>query len=660
MKEFSALLSLTSLSAQTDAILLFQFTINSTGSPSRPLAVIAGEEEGLVLSTRMARTLSMRAASRAVLQPNQQPPQPQQLLEHPWNIPGTTTIMTSNKHKEDNGTMKTSLDLTQLKSWHELWCQQQSVDSKSESENLTQQGHNNDSLSSSSSAAAAAAPINPPAPQDPLLSARIWIKQNCSALMQDQQQLSELLKWLLRICPPMPPSGNSHRSHVVAGDTAKQSTATATADTNQWIIRQIEWIVVLFLELRVRCEASSLEHLFWRFAKVAKKTSVAPVVPLPGDKRKRKRKRSTALAPQAMPEEYFQSYLVEQLTRLVFLLPSQEPLETVLCQRFLTKYMWKRIPTVVTSLLESFEVENPYLPKPAEQDDDDDQVHVVKKRKVKASQDSRDRPPTTRRPLVAVVQRPDRRRMTHFHGGMWTDLEKLLDVQEPWNGRPGTTKMTNQNQPRPKPTITITTKKGYIITPHQQGNVESSATEKQSTDTKRGSQAGPANDRIQTNRPVANQAESALHSPVPSRKPPVVAETPLPAACSASRYTAETPMTVLRPVTALGETPSSNVTRGTAVTETPLAEPHGGRIVDDSPVSPRRNPHDKAMVKPLKLFAALQPVSKSRSSKSLSVPPLPTPTENPTTTNTSSIKANLRSSSRAVAAARSFLRRKSR
>jgi hypothetical protein len=594
----------------------------------------------------------------------------------------TMAVKLSDECDDDNS-------VVELEKWHQAWCQPSTPDVPSnDREEKTSEAHG----TTNETAAA-------PPPQDPLLAARIWIKQHGPALLQDTQRLEGVLKQLLTLSPPSSTAAAAAAASVqqVTGDEHDRAVSS---------LRHFEWKVVLFLELRVRCGGDSSQTLLRHFCKLQDKLLHKT------KKKKSKRKRSSQPAPSTKtttPEEMYNRYLIEQLTRIAFLLPSNEPFGTFLSQKCLTKYMWNRIPSVVSGLFDYFEVDNPYLPKPEE----DDVADRKRRKKPKRSKDEssskavqQQQLPAPRRPLLSRRDN-NKRKINHFHG-MLTDVAKLFDDEPSIVPSNKSSKKAINQKKKPskatdsssvvaaqitntitKPANTVTKPRptssgGPVITPHH-GSAHSDSTETktvQSSSTARKDQsestvAAAKNARVVTASKVAatntnNNSSSNILSPVrPTRQRPFVAETPLP---THPRAAAETPATNNQHLMmAVGETPSSHhYRRDGVVAETPFQEEHaggGGSLLFDerivfSSVSPGEKMafdeehQQETAVKPMKLFAALQPFKKSKTtiiSKALSVPKLLTEEEQ----QQQQQGKQQRSANFAVAAARSFLRRKS-
>lgn len=606
----------------------------------------------------------------------------------------------------------TDVDLlfVQLEEWHRAWCVPPTEvahppagtstrTAASSENNSNHQGAEKDTNNRTETPAA-------PPPHDPLLAARIWIKQQSPVWLQDTKRLDGVLKHFLSMSPPSPPQATAVAEATALEEQYRQEQPKITS------LRHFEWKVVLFLELRVRCggESSSAQILLERFAKVQGKLLLLDQKNKSKKKKKkhgkRKRQASTATANNTRPaEEVYTEYLMEQLTRIAFLLPSNEPFGIYLWQKCLTKYMWKRIPTVVSRLLDYFEVDNPYLPKVEEVVVEDPRP----RKKVKRS--SKDKPavpqqqPAPRRPLVTRRDKNHHQRINHFHS-MLTDVTKLLDNEQhrsiPATAtssiKSGNTKKVTTNQKKKKPSETssssvttrpnsTSTSMGSVITPHQRSAQSTSSADDNNRNIKQqvtstssnedGSEAGAQTARLVTARKVTAASSSSTLSPVPAQSRLAVAETPLPNMNCTSRRAAETPATN-QLLTAVGETPSSHYYRsdgsfadhtrnsiGGGVAETPFQErglddddrfvfasaSSGNESSSQQQQQQQRNEQD--VVKPMKLFGALQPIKKI--SKALSVPKLGEDDKE----EKGKFSSVLRPTNVAVAAARSFLRRKS-
>ncbi len=398
-----------------------------------------------------------------------------------------------------------------------------------------------------------------PSAEDQLNLARNWIQQH---LPCDSKRLDYILKWLLNL---------------------------PVLDDKDYILRQIEWQVVLLLELR--CAAQSL--LLERFTKCQRRMI------------RSKRKCSETIS----PDHRFLNFLIEQLTRAAFALAPNEPLATYLFQKILTRYTWQKLPAVVTDILDFLEIENPYLNSRI---DTSEEMHVRKKSK--RSQRPLPAPPVTapsRRPLVTKTNNFPR--LNHFHG-MLTDMEKLLDESEPV--APAELRHT-QKRSIITPQSSAIDKAAKPVNNCKNRFINKSIIKKAAKS--KSDQPTPITTPRSSQESRDNQSNRILLSPRPCRHQPIVAETPL---SSTRRRAAETPVS-------MGQTPLSPTT----------SDP-----VDESPRD--RFASDASDIKPIKLFAAV-----SNRPVPFSMPTLPPADEEK--------GHKKRSTSLAVAAARSFLKRKS-
>jgi hypothetical protein len=485
--------------------------------------------------------------------------------------------------------------------------------------------------------------------EDALRSARIFLKHEASTLYQNEQRLDRLLHCILTLVPPSSPSVDK-----------------TSDEWKQLSLKHIEWMVVLLLELIVR-SGDSTDVVLQRFATIQSQQQH------PRHKVK-KRRRLTGLSLQQQPKtpmEFYLEFLIQQLTGVVFLLPSNEPLRSFLYQKCLTTYMWKRIPHVITSVFDYFEVENPYLPKEEPIFDfysDHVKTTTLKKakhhgdgnNKPKVTPQSTDPPPSRHRSLAHLKKKNHTKRINHFHG-MMVDVERLLDTEPPVVMNKGKKRNVVACGIQPSAPTTV----GSTITATRHQPVPMART------TDRGTIAPSLVPRRATTMDVPSSTTTALGVGSP---PPL--SSPIPARTQSSVVVAETPLRSARRDTTLSfddcdmvsETPSSNRYHHNPeciIAETPLtAAPdnnHPGRLLslhDDTPTQ-----DDNDTVKPLKLFGAIRskkakaPLTRLGLALAVANNGTDDPKDLSTTTTTSS--TTTRPTSVAVAAARSFLRRKS-
>lgn len=595
-----------------------------------------------------------------------------------------------------------------LSSWHQEWCATPMTDVVLPT--ATDKG--SESTQKDKDSSTESAPVQPSQPttrqkgQSPLLRARMWIKNSSQQLSSNPALLKAFLKEIL-----------------VLDNSTKNSTDNDSTQTKTTILRHLEWQIVLLLELRVRCGTFVAVH----FAKVHNRLTKATK----GEKkskRKQKRKRTTSL-----PEQVYQDHLRQLLTKVAFALPSTLPLVTFLCDHCLTSYMWKRIPHLVTSLFDYFEIDNPYLaPKEHEVNDDDQE----RQRKKEARRAAKKRKTLTTEPPARArlpLKRKTPLRTMHFHSKLM-DMTKLLRtpatataaISAPLSlSRTASKNTTSLQKPASSRTVTPAAANSSASSTQQKRDdirMRTPAPNNPIISPNTAIKSDPAHVKSPMRRPSkASQPQPAPlhapHTPVP-RSSSVAAQSPLPptTSCKGATFVGETPQSKPtgsnRPRVA-AETPSSKTT---SVQETPLRGPRcqTARTTHDLPVletpvpdgtratasgseqlffSPgiltpldddlddddlEANNHQPAndLAKPLNLFRrlgssnTLQPKSTSRSSGSGGVrpPQFPHVPFGPSKnrpwedSSRSSIKEDQtapRPTSITVAAARSFLRRKS-
>lgn len=525
----------------------------------------------------------------------------------------------------------------QLEAWHGEFCRQ-SIDQDRDEKSST--NDNRDRKAADASQDKQQTPSS-----DGLRSARIYIKSHASTLFQSKERLDHILKCLLHL-PASQPSQAS--SNVIE---APPSSSTPSSS-----LKHIEWNVVLFLELLVRSEKNKL-LLMQRFAKniqrVQKQTKA------------KKRKRNATIVSSssssssnskggdAQHEEVYLQFLIQQLTRVVFLLPSNDPFSAFLQEKCLTSYMYKKIPEMVKSLYDFFEVENPHLPKSTiEEESNMTDMKTIKKKKAKRSLNKVTPQSAAPPPKRKLTLKKDTKRLNHFHG-MMSDVAKLLDAEP--TCIPSKAKKLAAAAAKNPPKGAASVSKNMpnatsVITLHHSQHA-TRADREQAHQTKKSLKAQGRKDTVnhRPNKAVSLENGSPTLSPVPTRSSHQSVVTETPAKLSGI---SETPFRDMH--VGVEETPCSKRYSGDAsgVAETPGGcSDHGPNFsLEETPTEPDGSDHPEA-VKPLKLFGAI-----SKKKSNISLPLLHdesgTDMENPSL-------SKARPTSVAIAAARSFLRRKS-
>ena len=235
------------------------------------------------------------------------------------------------------------------------------------------------------------------------------------------------------------------------GDKNKSSTSQTPEhpdnkkiSTNEYELRQMEWHVVLILEIW-SCASQSgrktdlLDALSSAILLYRDQQSKSRNTDKKKKKKKRKRDKKDSKAPTILSEHEKErlvlDHFVDLLSRVPFLLPRDVPLSQFLNNNILSsnRLFWERSPRVVSHIYETFEIPNPYFKKkeksPAAKKDgkkkeDDSAAKKRKSEKLQAIAKSKKR----QRLALLTTKRP-KYQGSHFHGNR-DDLSKLLDKKK--------------------------------------------------------------------------------------------------------------------------------------------------------------------------------------------------------------------------------------
>jgi hypothetical protein len=308
---------------------------------------------------------------------------------------------------------------------------------------------------------------DPPPPQrtseeDALRSARLYIKQEAArGLFQNQRRLDQLLHCLVTLTPPPPLSSRFIKQHIEwtvvlllevvvqsRGRSSSRSSTTTTTSTPDWSHVVFQWFAT---------HRPSWMDPSSRTKKRRRRQ------PQPQPQRERTTPTTTTTTPgedHHGQEDAYCDFLIQQLTKVVFVLQpptsrtstpqeaeeeeEEESLSSFLSRKCLTTYMWKKLPTIVQTIFDFFEVDNPHLTETNKNnrkrqedrtvdDEEKERAFQNKKKKKKARTAVLAPPPPPLRTLASFKSNNKLRTKTnHFHG-MMGDVERLLSLH-PTNG----------------------------------------------------------------------------------------------------------------------------------------------------------------------------------------------------------------------------------
>ena len=255
---------------------------------------------------------------------------------------------------------------------------------------------------------------------------------------------------------------------VAEGDPNADSAAAATSSSS-CLLKQIEWHVGLMLELWIIHGDSFLDLAYLHILALQKSRSKNKKQ----KKKKKKKKGQKSLLEQqqqsnavSRTEKYtaFVENITGVLSRAAFYLPANVPLGSFLPRHCLTKHVWKKLPNVVSHILDQFEVPNPYKTRKDDDDSSSPTMRVRKKHAAVKSKGAKKKMNTTnlpnKRPRL-VAQKRQSFGGSHFHGKI-QDISKLLDTTT-------TTRTTTPgNATRSNRTLTSSNSllKSKLVTPH--------------------------------------------------------------------------------------------------------------------------------------------------------------------------------------------------
>ena len=133
-------------------------------------------------------------------------------------------------------------------------------------------------------------------------------------------------------------------------------------DETLFVLRKLEWKVILLLHLHGLKKGSL--YFYKRFAKqilkFKQKQKEQNSDKSQSKKNKNKKKRKLH---KLCPKDIFLEYLIQSLSQSAFVLPIDEKFGSFLTDNVLTKTIWMKHPNLVTSIMDNFEIVNPYIPK---------------------------------------------------------------------------------------------------------------------------------------------------------------------------------------------------------------------------------------------------------------------------------------------------------
>ncbi len=220
------------------------------------------------------------------------------------------------------------------------------------------------------------------------------------------------------------------------------------ASTNEYTLRQMEWHVVLILELWSCAslsgrktditDALSSAILLYREEQSRQNSDNADKKKKKKKKKRKKDKKDSKKTILSEPEKerLVLDHLVHLLSRVPFLLPRDVPLSRFLKNRILSsnRLFWERSPRTVSHIYETFEIPNPCLKKK--------EKSPTAKKDVKKKEDDVAAKKRKSEKLLAMAKSKKRQRLallstkrpkyqgSHFHGNR-DDLSKLLDKKKP-------------------------------------------------------------------------------------------------------------------------------------------------------------------------------------------------------------------------------------
>ena len=337
--------------------------------------------------------------------------------------------------------------LEELKALNESWCRSISPD-KDETSNGTDSKSNGQEDGN---------PKKKKAPLTPLEKAR-------NAISKLPPSSDSIVPYLFSSLHATTKDVNNTSQDATSATPSSQSPPdTEKVSENDYKLRQMEWHVVLVLELL--CASQSRDGLVSMPAVLDElvasirlhreeqsRTKHQKLDKRKKKKKKRKREPSPTILSQEEKEKLLLNHMIEVLSRAPFLLPRTIPLSQFLNTNVLSdKTLWKNLPNVVSYIYQAFEIPNPHLKKPKDRSmllgssvldpniviDSTERdstipkaskkknvdVEASKKRKTEKLQNIAK---TKKRQRLASLTSKKKHRGSHFHRNL-DDISKLLD-----------------------------------------------------------------------------------------------------------------------------------------------------------------------------------------------------------------------------------------
>jgi hypothetical protein len=442
----------------------------------------------------------------------------------------------------------------------------------------------------------------------PLAQARSWLRDHAQHL-DDRKQLDSIIKMILKELEV--------ESKLKSDDTNDHHNKSHPQPSLP-LLRQIEWQIVMMLELRILCGETKLAE---RVSKVLSKRRT-----------KQNKKKSRP------PQKVLLDFLVQTLSKAAFLLPSDQPFGSFLTKNCLTKQTWHRLPEVSTFLLDFFEVANPYSLAKKEEDMPLHNPSTHRKKKIKTAAAAKQpkslpkKAPLRRLPL----KRKNNVRARHFNANL-QDISKMLDHTPKSKNTDALPKNVSKRANRPVITPLTTEKRTQNTKQSKKPQIRQGSFNNNNNNNIESPKKRPRSVSVVVQETPLRKAhkQRILHLSPPPRG--VVAETPMTTKTKRGK-------TFLHGVVA--ETSAAGERLDFFSLPTPTAVQLGL-----PPLVPQQQQHPEMVVRPMKLFATFKPRPPSLASKTqqqtTQQQPIPPP------------KSSIRSASVAAAAARSFLKRKS-
>ena len=340
--------------------------------------------------------------------------------------------------------------LEELKALNKSWCTSISPD-KEETSNVTD---------AKSNGKEEADPKKKKAPLTPLVKAR-------NAISKLPPSSDSIVPYLFSALNKTTKDVNKTPQDATSAAPSSQSPTDMEKDSeNNFKLRQMEWHVVLVLELL--CASQSRDGLVSMAAVLdalvasirlyreeQSRTKHKKLDKKKKKKKKRKRKASPQILSQEDKEKLLLDHLIEVLSRAPFLLPRTVPLSQFLNTNILSdKILWASLPNVVSHIYQAFEIPNPHLKKPKDRSlllgssvldpnivvdstERDSAIPKASKKKNVDSEASKKRKTeklqniakTKKRQRLASLTSKKKHRGSHFHRNL-DDISKLLDKNQ--------------------------------------------------------------------------------------------------------------------------------------------------------------------------------------------------------------------------------------